>query len=1012
MPNPDQILEFNDFSAGWVPSNDAVNGQKNALLQMDNLELDKNGALSLSGGTAVLGSAYANNAHTLGSNIISGTRHDYLADTSGGIFRDGTSIGSGGDSTNAAFASAFDFTLACSGSTRVKDNGSATVPLGLTTPPGVGAIALDGYISTTPFTGGSYQIQVVSTSSHGSTVASAGAFGFVAPVADPVALNFIFQTWSSGGSPSGDATSFTATNSTSTAIPYVASQYDYFVIEGILVDWSLIEFIRVDICLEAGSNSGAVVADYFTQTYTVTGTESPSDQFLALQRGNFTRVGTGNVGWNDVFDVRVTIQGNAAFTLGAFYFYWKMYAGALPGGSALQNTEALLQFNTLGGNPGSQGYQFYQVNVNQTASYQALSALSPVSGVIYPFNNTIRILPDISGIEAQVNQIWIYATGGNLGGTPIRVLTFLAANWTVPQYYAISDAQALTNAGSVAPGVWNLNLVSINSTGIAAKIYDIIGPIEGRWWYFVNQFMYPSDINDPDLVNPSLGVRTAAGAAEIYLWARRVGLNQVIVGTSKDCYLLTGTFVTLPDGTLDVYYQSLGCKYPSISYDATFMNGVAFYLAADGWRSIDTSGNCQLLVAPITDRLYRGITDYGYSVNTKVIAGSTRFPVVLALNRLWCGITGQARVEVLDTVRKYWRNFSIQKGDVTAICSTQDGNVLAFFATDKKLRKLDVQSSLQIDGSTNQTVKLLTPVFDGGTPRQRKDLYTLKFRGSTGGSNLTISLMDDTNTITSLGTVSSSALAELDLDISQLVARSKWFQLSATGTFSALTIQEFSMFGDTRPIPVTFIRLYNNNFGSASKKRLRVWPAQIDTLGNNLTFTPICDNSVLATQTINTSDKTTVPVFIKTDAFGIDYGATLYAGGNLFEFWGMLQPDIVQTLPIARQFDQVGPEELFRYGKIKELGIRVMAIGGTSIPYLIYFNDQASPASGNFTVPDGEETTLGYQVPKGVAGSIVRIVLGPTSFNFHRFYLRVKVAKSGSDTENIWVQLPEPNGEV
>jgi hypothetical protein len=1010
MPNPDQILEFKEFSSGWCPSDDAVNGRKDGLLQMDNLELDKNGALSLSGGTSVLGSAYSYNAHTLGSNIISGTRYDYLADTNGGIFRNGSSIGTGGDSTNAAFASAFDFTLACSGSTRLKDSGSSTVPLGLTTPAGIGAAAIDGYISCTPFTGSSYTIVVIAAGST-STAASAGHFGILGS-SDTTTFNIIFQTTSGGASPSGDSTVFTATNATSTSIPYVASQYDYFVIEGIGFNWSQIDFIRVDILLEAGDVSGDVVADYFTQTYTVQGTESPSDQFLSLQRGNFTRVGSSNKGWGDIYDIRVTIQGNAAFTIGAFYFYWKMYAGALPGGSVIPSDETLLQFNTLGGAPGSQGYQFYQVNVNQTNSYQALSAISPASGVLYPFNNTIQILPYISGIEAQVNQIWIYATGGNIGGTPIKILTFLAANWTVPQYFATSDQQALINAGGVAPGVWNLNLVSINHSGIAAKIYDIIGPIQGRWWYFVNQFMYPSDINDPDLVNPSLGVRTAAGAAEIYLWARRVGLNQVIVGTSKDCYLLTGTFVTLPDGTIDVYYQSLGCKHPSISFDATFQNGVVFYLAADGWRSIDTNGTCELLVAPNTDRLYRGITCYGYSVNTKVIAGSTRFPVVLALNRLWCGITGQARVEVLDTVRKYWRNFSIQQGDVTAICSTQDGNVLAFFATDKKLRKLDVQSSLQIDGSTNQTVNLLTPVFDGGTPRQRKDLYTLKFRGSTGGSNLTISLIDDTNTITSLGTVSSSAPAELDLDISQLVARSKWFQLSATGTFSALTIQEFSMFGDTRPIPVTFMRLYNSNFGSASKKRLRVWPAQIDTLGNNVVFTPICDNSNLTTQTINTSDKTTVPVFIKTDAFGIDYGATLYAGGALFEFWGMLSPDIVQTLPIARRFDQVGPEELFRYGKIKELGIRVMAFGGTSIPYLIYFNDQATPAAGHFTVPDGQETTIEYQVPKGVAGSIVRIVLGPTSFNFHRFYLRVKVAKSGSDTENIWVQLPEPQGEV
>ena len=40
----EQIL-INNFSAGWCPSDDAVNGRPNALLQMDNLEIDRNGAL-------------------------------------------------------------------------------------------------------------------------------------------------------------------------------------------------------------------------------------------------------------------------------------------------------------------------------------------------------------------------------------------------------------------------------------------------------------------------------------------------------------------------------------------------------------------------------------------------------------------------------------------------------------------------------------------------------------------------------------------------------------------------------------------------------------------------------------------------------------------------------------------------------------------------------------------------------------------------------------------------------
>src|SRR5258708_344086 len=112
MPSP---FNWNSFKSGWIPSDDAINGRKDGCLQMDGLELDKNGSLTLQGGTSVVGSAYTHNAHTIFSNVISGTRHDYVADTSGGIFRDGVSIGSGGDTGNGAFSTAFDFTLVASG---------------------------------------------------------------------------------------------------------------------------------------------------------------------------------------------------------------------------------------------------------------------------------------------------------------------------------------------------------------------------------------------------------------------------------------------------------------------------------------------------------------------------------------------------------------------------------------------------------------------------------------------------------------------------------------------------------------------------------------------------------------------------------------------------------------------------------------------------------------------------------------------------------------------------------
>src|SRR2546430_5791139 len=45
------------------------------------------------------------------------------------------------------------------------------------------------------------------------------------------------------------------------------------------------------------------------------------------------------------------------------------------------------------------------------------------------------------------------------------------------------------------------------------------------------------------------------------------GENQVIIGTTEEVYILTGTFITMPDGTLDVYIRGLGVEETPISID-------------------------------------------------------------------------------------------------------------------------------------------------------------------------------------------------------------------------------------------------------------------------------------------------------------------------------------------------------------------------------------------------------------------------------------------------------------
>jgi hypothetical protein len=202
-------------------------------------------------------------------------------------------------------------------------------------------------------------------------------------------------------------------------------------------------------------------------------------------------------------------------------------------------------------------------------------------------------------------------------------------------------------------------------------------------------------------------------------------------------------------------------------------------------------------------------------------------------------------------------------------------------------------------------------------------------------------------------------------------------------------------------IPVT-------NLNSAGKKRLRTWPFVLSApLSNTLiTFVPLINGaSGQPTTFLCGPEKKTCLYFFKEDAFVIDYAGYFTANGAEFEVGAVLepQPENVQTLPVAKQFDQVGPEEFFRFGKVKQVELRVLAYGA-SIPFTIYFNDNTKYQS-SFPVTNGKECTAFVMVPKGTSGNILRLELGPTDFDFHRFYTRLQIDRNGQDTEREWITV-------
>ena len=1014
-----ETLFQKDFSSGWIPSDDSINGRQNGLLQMDNLELDKNGALTLTGGTSVKQSGYPASAHTLYSRYQNGTRNDYSALSNGSIYRDATSLAaSGGDATNAAFGTAFNFTLIASGDKRLKDTGTGTpVTLGVGAPT-VAPLNFSG-TNESPFaevgslingdivtvTGSS---SVITSNTYGSGHARPATIKYLQATTDMTSGQYVVQSFNDPGFPfnlnqlfdgllNGDATDFDY-------IPFFGYTPNPFGVS-----------LQFDILLAAGNSAGDQALDYYSFKVNDLSTlqfDANTGVFvLYMQRSDFVRFGNaGGVGWNSVNGFRITIQGTPGQVINLL--------GNTP------NPGVSDVVNMFGGSNAQFGvYQFAQVNVNNTGSYLALSGLGPATTAIILNGQQFDVKAQ-TPTDAQVTEVWIFArsTGGtnDLGQSSqlnawYRVLVIPIANVGSNQIVRQGDVETLD-----LDITFNINLVSIDHTSITDKIYSIIGPIEGRWFYFTTNFMYPSDINNPDLVNPSIAVRTCGSNNELFMWALPISASVCLVGTSNDVYLLTGTFATLPDGAIDIYYQPLGVKFPPITYDAVSYNGAVYYLASDGWRACAATSfgttysnqNSQLLVVPNTDRLYRGETCYGYAPpNLKIPPGSVRFPCTIVRNKLYCSITGTSRVEVYDFARNYWRPVKYNLGDATAITSTQDGQVLAFYP-DEKLREINILSSKLIDGSTKQTVNVLTVVADNGKPRQRKDSYTFKARlQTTVGDPLSLSLFNSLNTSTgpigNLNSLNSSTEQFLDLSQTSLIQLTRTYQVVLTGTFADLTLEDYSIDYDPRPVPLSFLRILPNNFQQPVKKRARTWPFEIDTLGLNVTFTPNVDTVNADNPTIfNTQTKQTVYHFFTTDVFGVDYGGTLYDPSGLMEVYNVGTPDFVQSLPIARRFDQIGPSEFLRWGKVIKMGLRVLPFG-TSIPWTIFFSD-STELNGVFETVSGIEDTYYADFPKGIGGRILRFTLGPTNFNFHRYYIRFLTAPSGGqeNTENSWIVVP------
>lgn len=221
------------------------------------------------------------------------------------------------------------------------------------------------------------------------------------------------------------------------------------------------------------------------------------------------------------------------------------------------------------------------------------------------------------------------------------------------------------------------------------------------------------------------------------------------------------------------------------------------------------------------------------------------------------------------------------------------------------------------------------------------------------------------------------------------------------------------------PPRLDYYRIPNSNFGHAGKKRFRTIPFVIDTYGQDVSFTPIIDGVNYPPETFNTNGKITVYYYFVSDMFGIDIGGIVQTlNQQPFEFYELGQPENVEILPVPKKYDQLGAIRFDKIGKLFTFRVRLVATGSTiTIPFQILTdaNSQMNPSynvtdnspvySGNFSVIPNVDGTYEVNMPKSVNGTIIRLVLGPTTDPFHRYDCQMKVSSSGMESDSKWVPV-------
>lgn len=864
-----EIEVWNDFSAGWCPSDDPLNGRRNGLPIMNNLELSPNGALNLTGGTIAI-RTLAGTAISILSKTLSGTKIRYSVLSDGKIYRDGTLLDTATMSSSiAGFGAAYGYVFILAGNKRLADSGSGS-PINLYIDAPATAPVHAGVAKATLLISGDYAnaTDCALVNAEGTIITQITAQ--VNVDSDAATFRAVVESILDGGS---------VVDATILSGGTVGTDDDQVAFSFQCEEPSQLISVSVQFILDPTSAPGGIYENYYEHIWVNDGTDqSPFNQgynsysTLQARRGDFMRKGQGlTFPWN-IYSMKITINATSSQS----FAFFRMYMNG--GGTS-----------KLVGD-----YQWTQVNVKKNGAFVTRSVQGPNSEPIRINGSAAEITP-INPATGGGTEGWVFRRGGKLGST--WYLTKVVTSAT-PFQDELSDDDLLEPGNVTIDPYMNTIAPSV----LVDDILCAVGPIEGRMIYFTFKQIIFSEQFSPGTYSRQQTRDFSGELGEKFMWAVQTGDNTVMVGTSKDIYRLDGTFITLPDGFIDVYLTPLGVASPPISYDVCRYGGGACYMSATGWRQTFPSGESRSLIGDRTDVLYHNLSTSAYTPAGIYPFGSARYSIAAVKDQLYCVVQvqdGTRRVEVYDFNRDYWREYNINP---SLLVREDDEELLGFWGDDSKLRSVNtVIPNKNLDGVTQQTVSLMSPRLFGGAIHNRKDPYTVKMNVYTNNYTCVLTLVNDAGLPGSYSFSSNSLNDQISIDVSGLGPIKNW-QYKIDGACADFILRNISMEYDVRPPQLTHLRIPPTNYGVHARKRLPVVPFTIDTLGNTVTFTPVKDNVAQTALSFSTAYKQSKEYLFATDVTGIDYEYLIHAASGMFEFFGLGEPKHIQVLPELTTF--------------------------------------------------------------------------------------------------------------